>query len=149
MKRSIYITFGQSHYHELDCGIKCHPNMVLEIKGVSHQKGRDIAFNLFGRKFFTTYASVPNLGSFPDGVVVLPDNEKVKVYPKLETIWFSQGQNLIGIVYYTNLADEKKAYIGLGEGKNEMRDMYHIKKHGAKFTFGNVEELHRHFVTSE
>ena len=68
----IYITFGQDHIHKVN-GITFDRNSVAEIGCKDYGQGREIAFELFGDKFFTSYNEekiTPELMShFPRGII--------------------------------------------------------------------------------
>lgn len=53
--REFYITFGQVHMHKLGKKV-FDKNVIGVIKAEDEKKAREIAFNLFGDKFFTTYS---------------------------------------------------------------------------------------------
>ena len=50
----IYVTFGQDHYHEVNNKVFDKDTMCV-IEAESHEEGRNLAFEHFGDKFFTTY----------------------------------------------------------------------------------------------
>jgi hypothetical protein len=52
----IYISFGSSHNHTV-CGKVFNQNTVCRIKCNSHSEGRELAVNVFGLKFCTSYES--------------------------------------------------------------------------------------------
>ncbi len=64
----IYITFGQIHIHKINHKTFDKDSVaVLDCK--DHAQGREIAFNLFGDKFFTTYTDEPDIKYFPRGII--------------------------------------------------------------------------------
>lgn len=50
----VYVTFGQAHIHRVNDKILDRDSVAV-IEAPTHAKGREIAFELFGDKFFTTY----------------------------------------------------------------------------------------------
>jgi hypothetical protein len=73
----IYITFGQSHKHTVN-GILFDHNTIASIECKTHSDGRDIAFQLFGEKFCTSYENeiFESLHLFPKGIVEVALNGK-------------------------------------------------------------------------
>lgn len=53
----IYISFGQSHRHEIN-GEVFDKDCLAEIECDSHSQGRETAFENFGAEFFTSYESM-------------------------------------------------------------------------------------------
>lgn len=54
------------------------------------------------------------------------------------SIWFGK----IGIVLgYDIVTKERKAYIGIGEGRNQIQDEIFIKEHGKSFPIKAAESL--------
>lgn len=68
----IYITFGQVHCHAIG-GKTFDKDCVAVIKCESHGQGREIAFDAFGDKFFTSYeeSNMPKMEYFPRGFIEL------------------------------------------------------------------------------
>lgn len=59
----------------------------------------------------------------------------------LNSIWFTAGRHLIGIVLIKNNVGEEKAYIGVGDGSDESIDEQIIADHGAKFPVNVAKQL--------
>ena len=67
----VYITFGQNHVHRVN-GITLDKDSIAVIDASTHNDGRDIAFDLFGQKFATSYENVDDiLQYFPRGLIEL------------------------------------------------------------------------------
>lgn len=67
-----YITFGQHHIHKV--GLKTFDkDTVGVIEAENHREARDIAFELFGDKFFTTY---------DEDVWMKDEGERLEFFPK-------------------------------------------------------------------
>lgn len=67
-----YVTFGQCHIHTVNG--KCFDkDSVAVIEAEDEAKGRALAFEYFGGKFFTTYTDekyiVANMHFFPRGFI--------------------------------------------------------------------------------
>jgi hypothetical protein len=65
-----YVTFGQDHVHKL--GNKTFDrNSVAEIDCETFEEGRAKAFELFGKKFCTTYTDLKkvHLEYYPRGII--------------------------------------------------------------------------------
>ena len=73
----IYITFGQAHKHTVN-GVLFDRDTVASIECENHSDGRDIAFQLFGEKFCTSYENeiYTTLHCYPKGIVEVPLNGK-------------------------------------------------------------------------
>jgi len=64
-----YISFGQIHVHSVN-GKTFDKDSLAEIEAETHGEARDIAFSLFGDKFFTSYTEKSlNLEYFPRGII--------------------------------------------------------------------------------
>lgn len=68
---NFYVTFGQNHLHRIN-QIVLDKNIVGVIIAPNMEKAREVAFNLFGDKFFTIYneASI-EMEYFPRGTINL------------------------------------------------------------------------------
>ena len=66
----VYVTFGQKHAHRIT-NATLDKDCVLEINCDSHEDAREIAFDLFDGKFFSTYEKKPDMDYFPRGIIVL------------------------------------------------------------------------------
>ena len=65
----VYITFGQNHSHRVN-GVTLDKDSIAVIDASSHEEGRNIAFELFGTKFATSYDNVDDiLHYFPRGLI--------------------------------------------------------------------------------
>ena len=76
----IYITFGQIHVHSVN-GKTFDKDCVAEIECNNHGEGRDLAFEYFGDKFFTSYDAIvlndPKfLPCYPRGIIKVQDKIK-------------------------------------------------------------------------
>lgn len=71
-KMNIYISFGGGHTHTINGTLFDH-NCLALVKCDSHTQAREIAFEAFGNKFFTSYDKLPEGADvyFPRGVFVL------------------------------------------------------------------------------
>lgn len=72
-----YVTFGQVHYHIIDNKV-FDKDCVAVIEADNEAKGRNMAFELFGPKFFTTYTEETfdpsDLEYFPRGLIRVEDS---------------------------------------------------------------------------
>lgn len=60
----------------------------------------------------------------------------------MKAIWFTTTKGLIGIVVIRDeITKENKAYIGIGNGENEIQDMETISQWGAKFPLSEALRL--------
>lgn len=71
----IYVTFGQVHAHHVN-GQTLDKDCVAVLEAESHERGRALAWDLFGPQFFTTYAEDQwqeerQLAFYPRGYVYL------------------------------------------------------------------------------
>jgi hypothetical protein len=66
----IYITFGQNHIHRINGKILDH-DCLAAIEAKNHAGGRVKAFELFDRKFCTTYGTLESahLEYYPRGII--------------------------------------------------------------------------------
>ena len=65
-----YVTFGQVHAHSVN-GKTFDKDCVAVIHAPTHKEGREVAFELFGDKFFTTYDNKESvhLEYYPRGLI--------------------------------------------------------------------------------
>jgi len=67
-----YVTFGQSHVHQVN-NQTFNKDSVAVIEAKDANEGRELAFEFFGPKFFTTYSEEfwdeSNLEWFPRGYI--------------------------------------------------------------------------------
>lgn len=65
----IYISFGQIHEHDVN-GVTFDKDCLAEIECNNHEHGREIAFDLFGDKWFTSYEDINEvIRYFPRGPI--------------------------------------------------------------------------------
>ena len=68
----VYLTFGQIHVHRVN-GKTFDCDCVAVIDCDSHEHGREIAFNLFSDKWFTTYLKenfdMDDMKYYPRGLI--------------------------------------------------------------------------------
>lgn len=66
----IFVTFGQAHIHKVN-GKIFDKDCVAVIEAKDHGSGKKEVFELFGDKFFTTYADIKevSLEYFPRGIM--------------------------------------------------------------------------------
>ena len=64
----LYVSFGQVHTHSVN-GKTFDKDSIAVIEAEDYEGGRDIAFQLFGPKFATTYSNKPNMEFFPRGLI--------------------------------------------------------------------------------
>jgi hypothetical protein len=68
----VYITFGYDHRHEVG-GVVFDRWCIAEFEAESEMHGREMAFSVFGDKFYTSYLKVDNiLDFFPRGIISVP-----------------------------------------------------------------------------
>jgi len=79
---------------------------------------------------------------------VLKGGNRVKV---LEAIWFTNNQGGTSgiIIVEEDVAGDRKAYIGVGNGIDEKVDIEDILAWGSEFSLGTTERIHHYLTKSE
>ena len=74
-KQNTYITFGEDHVHIIN-GIIFHKDCVALLEDITTRAGREIAFELFGKKFCFEYPekhfNKETLKYYPRGLIIVP-----------------------------------------------------------------------------
>ncbi len=68
--KTYYITFGQSHTHELNGMLLCK-DRVLSVQAEDSEDAHKIARDLFGDDYASVYTSLPNMSFYPKGMVAI------------------------------------------------------------------------------
>lgn len=71
--KKYYVSFGQIHTHRVN-GKTFDCDSLCEIESIDEEAAREIAFDMFGSEFFTTYNESHALAAlqyFPRGIIPL------------------------------------------------------------------------------
>lgn len=109
---SLYITFGQDHIHKLGNQV-FDKDCIAEISCKTISEGREIASDLFGDKFFTSYTKdqLPNMRHFPRGIIkteVACNRSKKYKCPEYEKFRTKESANDLSRSIVTNKESDKE-----------------------------------------
>ena len=65
-----YFTFGQIHVRSVN-GKTFDKDCVVEIEAKSENQARDIMFDTFDTKWFTSHDEIPDMSYFPRGIMTI------------------------------------------------------------------------------